>query len=254
VEFKAIKISAHTKSSSTFWPQNLLLFGIVAFFLTIAGGSAYFTFRPSANAFEDAINSLKNGDFKKSESAFRKIVQKGTHSHEALSGLARSLISQARQDYNKESWKQYGKNADDLMPHPKLEEAIAILLPLAKNHAESSYLLGYIYLNKGQNDKALECFARIGSENSFYTESRNGLATAYFQKGQYERAETILKNCIKENPQFPLSYKNLVALYFTAKRDYKNAEIYWNHYRKLTPGGKDHFFLKRELDRIGPES
>lgn len=55
---------------------------------------------------------------------------------------------------------------------------------------------------------------------------RNGLAMAYSDNGEFERAITEYKNAIKQDPQVPNLYHNL-ALVYLQNRDFKTAEKYF---------------------------
>jgi tetratricopeptide (TPR) repeat protein len=74
-------------------------------------------------------------------------------------------------------------------------------------------LLGEVYAGRKRPDEALPYFEKAVEIQPKLTRNRLNLASALIEEKQYDRAEGLLKDIIKDSPRFPLAQFNLGLLY-----------------------------------------
>ena len=89
--------------------------------------------------------------------------------------------------------------------------------------------LGIVYKEKDMPDLAIEHFKKAIDLNSGYSQARNNLGVTYLDKGDWDSAITCFKDVLSDilyaTPQYPLA--NIGRAYFN-KKDYELAESYYN--------------------------
>ncbi len=68
--------------------------------------------------------------------------------------------------------------------------------------------LGYMLIQKGDLDKALEFNLKAYDYNSLNTVILDNLGQTYYLRQEYDKAAEIYKNLLKEEPSFPEAYYN----------------------------------------------
>lgn len=94
---------------------------------------------------------------------------------------------------------------------------------------EMTYREGNYRLERGQYQKALECFRRVEELNPDFLPARLGQALVFIQTKDYSRALEILNNLVVQDPQFAEAWANRgivhdhLGRYQEAIRDYRRA-------------------------------
>ena len=105
-----------------------------------------------------------------------------------------------------------------------LDDAISMLEEVIKSYETSNIYgsLGYMLIQKGDLDKALEFNLKASDYNSSNTIIMDNLGQTYYLKGNYDRAVEIYENLMESNPSFPDAYYNY-ALVLKAKDEFEKA-------------------------------
>jgi tetratricopeptide (TPR) repeat protein len=105
-----------------------------------------------------------------------------------------------------------------------LDEAINILEDVIKNYETTNVYgsLGYMLIQKGDLDKALEFNLRASDYNSSNSIIMDNLGQTYYLKGNYDKAVEVYANLMESNPTFPDAYYNY-ALVLKSKNEFSKA-------------------------------
>ncbi len=106
--------------------------------------------------------------------------------------------------------------ADILVGDGKNEDAIALCkraLSVDEKNVEACMLIGEIYIEEDNPASALPYFEKAVDLQPKLTRNRFNLAASLLGVKQYDRAETLLKDIIRESPKFPRANYNLGLLY-----------------------------------------
>lgn len=105
-----------------------------------------------------------------------------------------------------------------------LDEAINTLEEVIKSYETTNIYgsLGYMLIQKGDLDKALEFNLKASDYNSSNAIIMDNLGQTYYLRGNYEKATEIYENIMESNPKFPDAYYNY-ALVLKAKKEYPKA-------------------------------
>ncbi|MDD5584232.1 MAG: hypothetical protein PHV55_04155 [Candidatus Omnitrophica bacterium] len=127
-------------------------------------------------------------------------------------------------------WKELHANAD-------AKSLIEALEAVAQNPASAGhlYVLGLVYLNMHQDDRAQDAFTAIQQLHPENIEAQWGLAEILRRKHQLPRSEALLKDIIKENPRFAPAYISLAYLKYTTMQFNESAALA----NKVIAHGKD---------------
>lgn len=170
--------------------------------------------------------------------------------------IAANLLTQVRNTMNQEGWKNYGVNGElpyegqDLLPDPKLDSALKILLELKRKepkNAEVYYLLSEIYLEKGLAKDAIQYAEDALALNPNDPGYMNRLGQILLEAENEGRAELLFRKAIEAQPDYLLSYRNLGVLLLYHQKDSLQA-LQWLHYYLQREPGKDwdRFDLRQE--------
>jgi arylsulfatase A-like enzyme/Tfp pilus assembly protein PilF len=103
-----------------------------------------------------------------------------------------------------------------LMREGKTEDVIALCkqtISLDERNMQAYALLGEVYAGRKEPAEALPYFEKAVEIQPKLTRNRLNLASALIEEKQYDRAEGLLKDIIKDSPRFPLAQYNLGLLY-----------------------------------------
>ncbi len=114
----------------------------------------------------------------------------------ALSGYAFAL-----------DWKLLHENADRISP----QEA-ALDLSNSPNSIDKLYVMGLIYLNKYQDDKAENAFKEIVSIDNKNIEAKWGIAEVLRRAHRLEESESLLNEVIEQDSSFSPAYISLAYI------------------------------------------
>lgn len=105
-----------------------------------------------------------------------------------------------------------------------LDEAINTLEEVIKKYETSNIYgsLGYMLIQKGDLDKALEFNLKASEYNSSNAIIMDNLGQTYYLRGNYDKATEIYENIMETNPTFPDAYYNY-ALVLKARKEYSKA-------------------------------
>src|SRR5205085_2850705 len=95
--------------------------------------------------------------------------------------------------------------------------------------------LGLCYLNVQRFEDAVRVLSQSLALNSENSNSGYFLGLAYFYKGDFTNAASILTNVVKENPYSPAPYKVLSECMMRLG-DQQSAMTYSSMYRQLSQG------------------
>jgi arylsulfatase A-like enzyme/Tfp pilus assembly protein PilF len=162
----------------------------------------------AANALESALREdprmpqaqlmlgtsyAEQGRPREAKAQFDLVLKDDPHSIQALVGLANVLQGEG-----------------------KTEDVIALCkrtLALDERNAQAHTLLGEVYADLKKPAVALPYFEKAAEIQPKLTRNRLNLAGALTEEKQFARAETLLKEIVKEYPRFPFAHYNLGLLY-----------------------------------------
>jgi tetratricopeptide (TPR) repeat protein len=94
------------------------------------------------------------------------------------------------------------------------KEAINAAIQLTKdfpNDAEAFFLLGIVYRNQGNSEKAVMCWERCVELDSNHTKAYHGMGEVAFDKGEYQRAVDLGQRVLEIDPKQPGVYNSLAC-------------------------------------------
>jgi len=94
------------------------------------------------------------------------------------------------------------------------KEAINAAIQLTNdfhNDAEAFFLLGLVYRNQGNSEKAVMCWKRCVELDPNLTKAYHGMAEVAFDKGEYERAVELGQTVLEIDPKLPGVYNSLAC-------------------------------------------
>lgn len=96
----------------------------------------------------------------------------------------------------------------------RLDDAIAMLEEVLESYKTSTVYgsLGYLYIAKGDLDKALAFNQEAYEYNSYNKIILDNLGQTYYLRGEYDKAEEIYDKLMLTNPTFPEAYYNHALL------------------------------------------
>ena len=109
-------------------------------------------------------------------------------------------------------------------------------IQLNPTHIGAYHNLGVTYLRMGDADQAIVWFKRATAIYPFPL-SINDMGVAYFQKGDFEKAEEQFRKMIDLAPNNPVGYNSLGVLFFKQNKR-KEARQAWQKALELNPGAK----------------
>lgn len=136
-----------------------------------------------------AYLKLKKGDMDGSEALFKKIYESGSTSEE-FRNIIKSNIALIK-------WKK-----------GKLDEAIEMMENLISNFKTTNIYgsLGFLYIEKGDYEKALEFNLEANEYNNSNSIILDNLGETYYWLGRYTEAEETYKKLMEKEPKFPEPY------------------------------------------------
>ncbi|KAA3595638.1 MAG: tetratricopeptide repeat protein [Candidatus Scalindua sp. AMX11] len=87
------------------------------------------------------------------------------------------------------------------------------LLKMQSGHIDAIYLLGILYLQQGDLDKASEYIQKALLLNPEHSTAHNSLGTVLKKQGKYEQSIESYKRAIVLNPAYAMPHSNLASLY-----------------------------------------
>ncbi len=130
---------------------------------------------------------------REAKAQFDLVLKDDPHSIQALVGLANLLQGEGK--------------TDDVIALCKRT------LALDERNAQAQSLLGEVYADLKKPDEALPHFEKAVEIQPKLTRNRLNLAGALTEVKQYGRAETLLKEIVKDQPRFPFAQFNLGLLH-----------------------------------------
>ena len=80
-------------------------------------------------------------------------------------------------------------------------------------HVQVRFLTAYAYQMSQQKDRAITIYRGLISDNPSLPEPRNNLAMIYLSEGDYDRASQLLVEAINTHPSYATAYNNLSKIY-----------------------------------------
>lgn len=130
----------------------------------------------------------------------------------------------------------------------KLDEAVRVLEELLKTYENTSVYatLGFLYIEKGDYNKALEFNLKAKDFNSSSNIILDNLGCTYFLLGDYDNAIEIYKNLMKNKPDFPEAFYNYARV-LEKKGDIEKA-LYMARYSLTLPFWNTSTVKKEEVE------
>jgi tetratricopeptide (TPR) repeat protein len=94
------------------------------------------------------------------------------------------------------------------------KEAINVAIRFTKdfpNDAEAFFLLGLVYRNQGNSEKAVMCWERCVESDRDHTKAYHGMGEVAFDKGEYERAVELWQRVLEIDPKLSGVYNSLAC-------------------------------------------
>ena len=147
---------------------------------------------------------LKSGNIKDSERVLENLLRTHLETNDRM--LAKSNIALVK-------WKK-----------GELDNAIETLQEVIRDFETTNIYgsLGYMLIQKGDLDKALEFNLKAYDYNSSNTIILDNLGQNYYLRQEYDKAADIYKNLLEQNPSFPEAYYNY-GLVLKAKNENEKA-------------------------------
>jgi len=164
--------------------------------------------------FDLALKNYQEGNFKKAEILYKKILKNFPDHFQSLFLLG-TLFAQV---------KNY-KQAITL-----LKKAIQIN-PI---YLDAHNNLGNVYREIGSNQKAISCYQKIIKIDSNYVEAHNNLGKIYNEIGEYADAIFYFKAVIRINPEYVDAHNNLGVL-FKQQGKYQEAVSCYTKALEISP-------------------
>ena len=108
------------------------------------------------------------------------------------------------------------------------------ILKIDSNQFQANYLLGSLYLQTKNFNKAIKLLNNAIQIQPDHADSYHNLGFAFIELGEFKKAIQLLNKVIKINPDHIDVYYNLGNA-FKQLRDFNNAEIYYKKAIKLKP-------------------
>jgi len=205
-----------------------ILFSLVAF--CIIKRAAIFAFLGRTSYYK--------GDMEKGLRWFKKAYKSGSAKPQTITSYAYLLLKTAKIQEAEdilESLLRTKLEANDRMmvrsnmalvqwKKGNLDEAIQTLEEVITSYETTNIYgsLGYILIQKGDLDKALEFNLKASDYNSTNTIIMDNLGQTYYLRGEYDKAVEIYENLMDSNPSFPEAYYNY-ALVLKEKNEIEKA-------------------------------
>ncbi|MBU1126912.1 tetratricopeptide repeat protein [Patescibacteria group bacterium] len=167
---------------------------------------------------------VRNMDWRTRESLWRSTVKVQPRSSKAWNNMGD--IYTGRQEY--ESALVAFQNAIDIRPL----------------YVDAYHNKGVTYMKMGRYDEAIAKFEEAMAIH-ILPETLNTLGVAYFEKGEYQKAQDLFLKMLEMNPNDANAYNSLGILALTLK-DYQKAQEYWQKALEIDPyakGPKDNLLL-----------
>lgn len=119
----------------------------------------------------------------------------------------------------------------------RLDRAAALyrqLLSVQPNHLDIQYLLGTLWLQKGDHRAAIEILESVRKQKEGVPEVHNNLGIAYNAVGKTQQAEVSFLRAIELRSNFDQAIFNLASL-FESTRDFVQAEYYYRLSIEIDP-------------------
>jgi len=182
--------------------------------------------------FEPAFNNLifiyeKQEKIKQIEEIYKNLIRLNPSANQARLLMARYYLKLGRQKQAQEIFKElktHPLSLEDLnfrigliyFEQNQFQEAIKELqlaLDAHPNKDQALYYMSVAYEELKEYQKAIDGFLRIKPESDFYTESRLRLAYIFGELKNLEAGISYLKEAVEQEPQKPILYHSLAALY-----------------------------------------
>lgn len=167
---------------------------------------------------------VRNTDWKTRESLWRSTVKVQPRSSKAWNNMGD--IYTGKKEY--ENALQAFQNAIDIRPL----------------YVDAYHNKGVTYMKMGEYDEAIAKFEEAMAIHVL-PETLNTLGVAYFEKGEYQKAQDLFLKMLEMNPNDANAYNSLGIVAMKAK-DYEKAREYWQKALEINPyakGPKDNLLL-----------
>ena len=144
--------------------------------------------------------------------------------------------------------------ANILIEEGKSQEVIALCkrtLSLDERNPQAHTLLGEVHVGLGKPAEALPYFEKALEIQPKLTQNRLNLAGCLVEVEQYDRAEGMLKDIIRDFPRFPLAHFNLGLLYEEQGRAEEARSAYAAEVTAYPGDFRARFNLGKVLFRLG---
>jgi tetratricopeptide (TPR) repeat protein len=144
--------------------------------------------------------------------------------------------------------------ANILIDEGKSEDVIALCkrtISLDEQNPQAYTLLGEVHTGLGKPAEALPYFEKALSIQPKLTQNRLNLAGSLVEVKQYDRAEGLLKDIIRDFPRFPLAHFNLGLLYEEQGRPEEARSAYEAEVSAYPGDFRARFNLGKVLFRLG---
>lgn len=207
---------------------------------------------------------MRRNQFAEAEPLIQKAIERNPNSPDMHHNLAEALRHQGREDEAEQSlncaialkpdfalaYDQLGKLQVAQSRLDEGEANICKAIELNPQNAAAHNSLGNCLLKRGRTGKAIASFQRSRTLDPHYTEALSSLGSAAYHSGEFEQAETLMRQAIQENP-------NLAAPWLTLSK--MGSEIPVERLQSLSAspelGEQDRvtigFALGHTLDRMG---
>jgi tetratricopeptide (TPR) repeat protein len=113
--------------------------------------------------------------------------------------------------------------------------------------------LGFVYLQQGEVDAAIEFLQKAVSINPQFIQALATLASAYFMQGNLDESIQTSKRVLEMAPTFAVAHNNLALAYFE-KGEFQSAVVHCDQAQAYSYSVNPRFLEELEPFREGPKS
>jgi len=239
-------------------PNTQLFYGVLGFCLVLSTaltiGLLFLVKHLKTAPYTRAKNFLMSNRVDKARAQINLILSQNPGNTNARILLARAHMVKAREAYDENHWKDYGKDPNDDMPSPELDSAIQELKRVLKENIRNpwpQFYLAQIYLDKGWMDKAEKILIKAKNASPGFWQARHALSVLHTRNGNTRRAISELENLKMDHPNLAIVYKDLGTLYCYYEFDKEKVIENWTKYLRMEQNDLDIGVLRKELVGLG---
>jgi len=201
---------------------------------------------------DDIMKLIFEGKFELANSILSTKLKKEGENSKLYKYLGILYFSWAYSDRDKNKWKDYGTNLDDLWNNEYVKKSLKYFensLSMNSDDYEVINYIGVIFYEKGWFDRSERMYHEAIIKNPTYIEAISNLGILYNSLGQLEKAEKIFEKILKLNNKNRDAILNL-ALVNNRLKKYNRAIFYLKRYINIRPADENYLPALQLLKKL----